>query len=681
MSGDIYSGIWINWSRGAVDGATLTLSNRDGSLLLSFIAAFVTLVGSQLWRILCFLIHQLSSPEYVKDGLHHQRQNVLRNNGSSIGAALSFLQLGWYWRRVAKRSSMRTVPFALLATIYFIVFAVLAVLSSQVAKGLSTARLRRNGVCGVWDPSSDASIERLNAYRQKTTSDVLKASAYARSCYTRSPSGPKCQSFLQPRIPWTLSRNSSCPFRGDLCLDDHVHQMNTGFIDSHHVLGINAPKHHRVSFRKQTTCTPLPTGEAYTTWVRGVEATSLGWSEDVLLRYDYGPTTYTNYTYQYNTYAPYTQFGYHVESVPAYRGVNDTYDGFWTPIAPLQPDSGDVAILFVAFNAIRMYARSEDPVFGAHEYFIDENGEPMYIITDRFVSPIACNDRYWICDPNIDEGEGACTAPVGAFRVLAAAHKDLDLNVFQLAIVQRLALLVPHLGMREQVWTRSGNALRAQDTLAGLDQSPLADNHWEIEVEGWFTDSLARLQYLVDEYPDLAATSTVTDERDIMKVWDSITANSSAENISNALASKLMCYNQLVNDSQTTMSFSVVGLVVIFALGGLILILSLIVESTVAFMQKKTGRGLIARESWIQHDKLQLQKLMFELAGLGQWQGHDNPVPITKEDELLDLRTVLEERNHSDTYSDSGREVTTLTKSDTSREAKGFHTAQDVREG
>lgn len=148
-----------------------------------------------------------------------------------------------------------------------------------------------------------------------------------------------------------------------------------------------------------------------------------------------------------------------------------------TPIAPLQPDNGEVAILFVAFNAIQMYARSEDPVFGAREYFLAENGEPVYIMTDRYVSPIACNDRYWICDPNMDEAEGACTAPVDAYRVLTSAYNGLDLNVFQLATVQRLALLVPHLGMCELVWTRSGNALRAQDTLAGLDQSPLADNH------------------------------------------------------------------------------------------------------------------------------------------------------------------------------------------------------------
>jgi len=71
---------------------------------------------------------------------------------------------------------------------------------------------------------------------------------------------------------------------------------------------------------------------------------------------------------------------------------------------------------------------------------------------------------------------------------------------------------------------------------------------------------------------------------------------------------------------------------------------------------------------------------MFEVARLGQWQGHDKPVPITKEDELLYLRTVLAERNHPDTYPDSGYEVTTLTKSNIIREAKGFHHVQDVRE-
>lgn len=37
-------GIWVNWSRGRVVGAMLTLSRRDGNYLLSFTATFIALV-------------------------------------------------------------------------------------------------------------------------------------------------------------------------------------------------------------------------------------------------------------------------------------------------------------------------------------------------------------------------------------------------------------------------------------------------------------------------------------------------------------------------------------------------------------------------------------------------------------------------------------------------------------
>lgn len=59
VESSIYTGIWINWSKGPILGATLTTTSKDGFLLASFLALFVRMVGSHFWSVLCFVIHQL----------------------------------------------------------------------------------------------------------------------------------------------------------------------------------------------------------------------------------------------------------------------------------------------------------------------------------------------------------------------------------------------------------------------------------------------------------------------------------------------------------------------------------------------------------------------------------------------------------------------------------------------
>lgn len=53
-------GTWINWSRGRVMGATLTLNRVDGNLLIAFTAVFVGIVTERIWRIACVLVSYLS---------------------------------------------------------------------------------------------------------------------------------------------------------------------------------------------------------------------------------------------------------------------------------------------------------------------------------------------------------------------------------------------------------------------------------------------------------------------------------------------------------------------------------------------------------------------------------------------------------------------------------------------
>ena len=89
-----YTGPWINWSRGAVSGSTITLTQRDGGLLTAFLGIFVTSSGATFWRILSFAIHQCRTKEGPKDGIHHQQQVILHNSSTATAAAWQMTQLG-----------------------------------------------------------------------------------------------------------------------------------------------------------------------------------------------------------------------------------------------------------------------------------------------------------------------------------------------------------------------------------------------------------------------------------------------------------------------------------------------------------------------------------------------------------------------------------------------------------
>ena len=117
-----YRGPWINWSRGLVLGSTITLSERDGDLLIAFLSMFVTVVGASCWKIMSFALHQHRSLRDPQDGIHHQQQAIFRNAKGPFQATLELSQLAWYWRKQALRPFLRTLPLVALAVFNFTLF-------------------------------------------------------------------------------------------------------------------------------------------------------------------------------------------------------------------------------------------------------------------------------------------------------------------------------------------------------------------------------------------------------------------------------------------------------------------------------------------------------------------------------------------------------------------------------
>ena len=88
--------------------------------------------------------------------------------------------------------------------------------------------------------------------------------------------------------------------------------MDTGPLDSHEVLGIDAVPSDRVTLRKVATCAPLHLAPFAT-----VANETIGTSDivDEYIQVDIGPMSEVqgNWTYEYDTHASYINIGYDLQ--------------------------------------------------------------------------------------------------------------------------------------------------------------------------------------------------------------------------------------------------------------------------------------------------------------------------------------------------------------------------------
>lgn len=78
-----------------------------------------------------------------------------------------------------------------------------------------------------------------------------------------------------------------------------------------------------------------------------------------------------------------------------------------------------------------------------------------------------------------------------------------------------------------------------------------------------------------------------------------------------------LCQSQLIRGSGQVQSFSMLGIVLILTLGGLVLILSVTMESTVGALQRRFGVGQQRRMEWLMDEKLHLIATREDASGGG----------------------------------------------------------------
>ena len=306
-----YEGFWMDHDQTGLSAARLTLRAPASTILIALIAIFVTACGSQMWSIIRFVLHQSRAgarPQSADDDEHLQ---LFIAHSSMSGAAGHGLALIWkLLRSPGPRNSNKfrwAVVLASVALFTFLGWTVAAAFSAAVAL-TDVPLLYVSPACGFYiDPPGEHSFAPAAGFQARLLNSSRIADEYVRTCYNTSLSANSlCQQFVQQDIRWIQKPNASCPFAPGMCLggDNAAFEMDSGMIDSHETLGLNAARENRVLYRRSTTCAPVVTKPPYGELVPGP------FPEEELALYHYGNVDKFNYTYQLSTYAQKGPAGY-----------------------------------------------------------------------------------------------------------------------------------------------------------------------------------------------------------------------------------------------------------------------------------------------------------------------------------------------------------------------------------
>ncbi|KAI0378393.1 hypothetical protein F5Y04DRAFT_149312 [Hypomontagnella monticulosa] len=649
MDENIYLGTWTNWSRGPIFGPTLTITRVQGNLLIAFTASFIAFVAARFWRILCFVLHRSFSTASHRHTLHHQRQVILRNSSAPESGLLSLVRLLVAWRGLPMKHLTVLASLALLSFSCLAGFTVAGGFSSSISTSVGNEVLLNGANCGL--PSVTYAIpgvEGVAAQTQFASEQLSQAFNYAQQCYSTGKLGSmQCNKFVVDHLPiGSANENASCPFQDSICRTPGSNlQLDTGYIDSNDLLGLNAPQDERFAWRYVLQCAPLQT-KGYTSEV--VEKDNRSY-----VRYHYGefprdsqpagnPIT-QDYIYQvediksqYNKVGGPLLSGTNLKlgsnSANTINRVAAGYGAGFVPIAELFNPDGDLLVAFLSGNGILFSQPTDDGWYiatsqtGTKLYYTSVNGSINAYRPDEAALPLGCVERWQWCNSAYPKDRGcgplasrndAFFGAVPLFNLTKEEPNSTSMaaNAFIWAsfVLDRYPINVPSI-----VGYFGAKSLESQSRLNSGIQWPLPNNQWHADVKLWFTAVLAMVQtsfveaVLSRSSPEFGRYSHPPDNAQEQKICDSQKIRSTAHT-----------------------SFSLFGLCFTFILGGIIIFTSYALEPTMALLYKWRRYKPYAQLEWISNTNLQLHRLAHEELGLVEWSRCTTEVPTTHPDALL----------------------------------------------
>lgn len=256
----VYRGVWVNQMEGSSKGRTITVDSKTSTIIVALLAVMSTIGATHLWSLLLFMFHQQRASGRPENALFRQQQALIRASPAPGSFVTEMIKLWWTWRRKG-----RVLYQCLLPAFFSLLFAAstltASVFSSAIISSSDIEVLVNSPYCGFRN-ATRAFSEHTNPFEGDYISTYESlGEAYALDCYTNdSISRSGCNNvFAKPNIPFT-ARETQCPFSPDMCATKNFSAivMDSGLLDMNEHFGFNLEVKDRVKFRRQTTCSVLP---------------------------------------------------------------------------------------------------------------------------------------------------------------------------------------------------------------------------------------------------------------------------------------------------------------------------------------------------------------------------------------------------------------------------------------
>ncbi|CAM1510732.1 Fc.00g082450.m01.CDS01 [Cosmosporella sp. VM-42] len=615
---ETYLGFWLDYSKSLPFRPTLTLTNQQASYLIAGVSYLLaSIVLPILWRASILLAYLLNFARTSNQPLEvHQRQVIVRNARLPNDAFFGLLGTFKSWRKSHATSPARRGHFALLLMPAFLAMVVTglfgvfvpSLLASDAADSIII--LSKHGVCGFLGLDDRyADLKESAASTTKELAETTNGRSYAAQTYEGLQKTTGTSIFPVLTLPFTVNKSAECPFAPDFCRlgPQGAISFDTGLLDSHGHLGINAPSKDRVHYRWRSTCTPLKLPASLVNITRSGERNYVPISKaEPLIDIYLGTQGSQPYTISWKSNLL-SRLGYEVKTVSARNKFSDAKNISWNPASGLNRTDADVSLIFLAPNSV-VYARAvHDPVFQANgtkqKPLVYEN-DRVFRADNSFIF-IACADQHQFCSQAADK----CSQLDGILGNWESPFVQEGLTS-QFATANRLRLHAQANIMEESVKTLGSNSLIAKSlTSDDLLLSPgLPSDHWHDETQLWFETGLAKFQHRVIDFVNLS----LTDQDRV--VYHAVPAEKFSPFTELNRRLKAQCSHQRIQSQGQVQNFSVFALAL---LAGLSLVIGLGCE----FILPRLAKALChnAFERWENDETRMLWRDRVDNRGTLKW--------------------------------------------------------------
>ena len=570
----VYRGFWRDQDQGLVQGATLTLTNREAAALLAFLAIVVTFAANRSFKICRFGLHRLFHPSAAGTDsgtwAKRRRQVILRNSETAGGALLSLLETAISEGFRSPVSARASVLLKLFVIAHWLAFIASGILTSRIIVG-RTVVSRVTSTCGRWmamDPPSSDSTEELYEWQSATNelwlNGTLDAQNYVQNCYDDDQSTRgffDCTKFVKRSLPHSEEHNVTCPFEQGFCLagENSAFAMDTGNI-SFSSLGINKLHAKDLSVRRRSTCAVVDSLPFY---IGPLTADDGQGGNDTAFAFSFWTDDGANSTLPYRIER--STSAYNLQEFP----LTGSQTGQQAAEA-LQPNrsSNDVSIILLRGLGVTFLHEQDDPWFSVHEevQYDDSTGyvQPGFkrYQMDHFLNMLVCDERAQFCN----HLTGQCTPWHGLlsdFQDLISTRGDpllkedmdgyLDVKIAASHVMSALSMTY----IARSIQGRGHAALQAGRYFEQGLQFRLNPEQWKVELRYWFNMAIARLQ--LEIFNTIERPLNVDPER--------------THNMSEDFPSLPLCGNIKFRSASHT-SLSTTGIVVILLVTAILTILS-----------------------------------------------------------------------------------------------------------